>query len=337
MNLMSIGDMAQAYQMRRHNVQLKDQAMRLTEEMTTGMTADLAGAVSGDFTALAGIDRSLRTLESYGTATSEAALFAATMQSALAAVQDIPGEIGPTLLSAATTTSPTHVSAATADARQKFLGAVATMNVQVGGRYVFSGNTTDVRPFAAGEDMLAALSVATAAATSATDVVAAVEAWFDAPAGGGGFLDAGYLGSGTPLAPFRLGADERAELDVNGASPAIRGLLKGLALAALVSEDALAGNGIERSRLARAAGERVLGAEGSLAVLRARVGTVEGHVDQVAVRNTAETTALGIARTEIVAADPYDTASALEAVTTQMETLYTLTARLSRLSFAEYL
>ncbi|WP_343116378.1 flagellar biosynthesis protein FlgL [Ostreiculturibacter nitratireducens] len=337
MNLMSVGDMAQAYQMRRQNVQLKERMTQLSEELTTGVKANLSEALSGDFVALSGIDRSLKTLESYGTATSEAALFTATMQNALGAAGDMTGEMGASLLSAATTTSPAQLRTATADARERFLGVVSTLNVQVGERYVFAGKTSDVRPFASGEEMLAALATASAGAVSATDLVAAVDAWFDVPAGAGGFLDTGYLGSDEALAPFRLGADESAELGVTGADPAIRDLLKGLALAALVSEGALAGSNEERARVARVAGERVLGAEGSLAILRARVGAVEGHIDQAAVRNAAETSALGIARNEMVGAEPYATASALEAVTTQMETLYTLTARLSRLSFAEYL
>lgn len=337
MNYMSIGDMAQAYQMRRHNVQLKEHMMQLTQEMTTGETADVAQSVSGDFMSLAGIDRSLKTLGSFTTATSEAALLAATMQTALAAVQDISGQIGPTLMSAATSTSPAHVSAATADAREKFLGAVATLNVQVGDRFVLAGIATDTRPLAKGEDMLADLTAATAGLVFSADIVAAVDAWFDAPVGGGGFMDTAYLGSGTPLAPLRIGPDEIADLPVTGADPAIRDVLKGLALAALVSEGLIAGNHIERSRLTQAAGARVLGAENSMAVFRAKVGSAEAHIDQVAARNSAETTALRMARNNIVAADPYDTATALEAVTAQMETLYTLTARLSRLNFADYL
>ncbi len=44
-----------------------------------------------------------------------------------------------------------------------------------------------------------------------------------------------------------------------------------------------------------------------------------------------------IARTELIGADPYDTATEMEAVQGQLETLYTVTARLSRLSLADFL
>lgn len=60
MHYLSVGDLAQAYQMRRHNAALQTHLARLTEEMTTGVRSDLAEAVSGDFRALAGLDRSSR-------------------------------------------------------------------------------------------------------------------------------------------------------------------------------------------------------------------------------------------------------------------------------------
>ena len=55
------------------------------------------------------------------------------------------------------------------------------------------------------------------------------------------------------------------------------------------------------------------------------------------VRNAAETARLERARNDIVAADPYDAATALEAVRLQTETLYSVTARLSQLRLSEYL
>ncbi len=47
MNYISTGDMAQIYQMRRHNVQIKEHMNRLTQEMTTGVKADLASCGIG--------------------------------------------------------------------------------------------------------------------------------------------------------------------------------------------------------------------------------------------------------------------------------------------------
>jgi len=41
MNYKSVGDMAQAFQLQRHNVQLKTHLSRLSEELTTGVQKDV--------------------------------------------------------------------------------------------------------------------------------------------------------------------------------------------------------------------------------------------------------------------------------------------------------
>lgn len=336
MSFYSVGDMAQFYQLRRHNSELKSLATRLTSELTTGVSADTGAAVRGDFTALAGVERSLATLGSYATVTAEADQFAAAQQVALGSISTMLAEAGPTLLSASTSSSPTMLSATTNDARQKFGAVIGALNTNTAGRYSFSGMATDARPLASAEAMLAALTTATVAETTATGFTAALTAWFDAPAGGGGFLDTAY-GGGAPLAPVAIASGETVEIGVTAADPAVRDLLKGLALASLVAEGALAGDATARAALTRSAGEMVMAASGQATSLAARVGSTEAQIEDAVTRNTAETSALEIARTGMTAADPYDTATALEAVQGQLETLYVLTARLAELKLTDYL
>lgn len=337
MHYLSVGDMAQAFQMRRHNAALQTHLVRLTEEMTTGIRADLSEAVSGDFRALAGLDRSLATLAAYKTATDEAALLTQTVQFALETVQDLATDLGPGLLSAATSGSPTLVATTAGDARQKFASVVSALNTQVADRYLLSGTATDRTPLADADAILSALDAATAGQVTAAGVASAVAAWFDAPPGGGGFLDVAYGGATVPLAPFGIGAGESATMDLTAADPALRDVLEGFALGALVAQGTLQGDDAGRSFLLKRSGEALLASGNDLAAVRARVGSVEARIAGAGARNAAEASALQIARNGLVAADPYDTASALQAVQTQIETLYTLTARLSRLSLTDYL
>ena len=158
-----------------------------------------------------------------------------------------------------------------------------------------------------------------------------------APAGGGGFLDVAYGGSDVPLAPFRVGPETEAQATVTAADAPVRDTLKGLAMAAMLGEGAFGGDVVARAEVATAAGAAILGADSALIGLRADIGTVEAQIDQARTRNGAERAALDLARLDVVAVDPYDTATALEALTAQMESLYTLTARISRLSFADYM
>jgi flagellar hook-associated protein 3 FlgL len=336
MNYVSLGDMARSFQLRRHNVELQKRLSTLTEELTTGVKSDVAGAVSGDFKALSGIEHSLHLSESYKTAASEAGLFAATLQDVLGTVQDLAADIAPTLLNAGTTGGAQLVNTTTTDARQKFHSAVSALNTQIADRFLLSGAATDQKPLRGSQDILDALMATTTGQTTASGVINTVQAWFDAPPGGGGFADVIYGGAGTQSA-FEIGPNDSAALDVTALDPAVVDVLKGMALAALVAEGVLPGDATGRALLSRTAGEALYASNSDLASLRARVGTVEAHIADTVTRNAAQSTALDIARTQILAADPYETATGLEAVQTQIETLYTITSRLSRLSLADFL
>jgi flagellar hook-associated protein 3 FlgL len=337
MNFVSLGDIAQIFQMQHRNVQLKTLAARLGHELGSGVKQDTGAAVRGDFTALAGVERSLTTLTAYATATAEAAQHAATQQTALASIQSVTSATGPTLLAASGSGASTAVIAAAAnDARQQFGFVIAALNTSTAGRFAFSGARSDAAPLIPVQAMLTALAAAVAGLTSPAAISDAISDWFDAPAGGGGYLDTAYTG-GMPQAEIALGAADAVALDVTAADPLVRDMLKGLALASLIAEGTLAGDIAGQSALLLAAGQQVLTADGDLTFLRSGIGAAEARIDEATSRNSAEATMLQIARAGMLAADPYETATALQATETQLETLYTLTARLSRLSLTDYL
>lgn len=332
----SIGDMARHFQLRSQNADLRARLGTLTQELTTGVKSDLAGAVSGDFKVLASLDHRLRLLDSYRTATSEAEVFAQSVQTVLGAVQSLSGDLAPPLLNAGTTGGAQAVATAAADSGQKLQAVVAALNTQIADRFLLSGTATDRRPLTGATAILTGLAAATAGQVTATGVIAAVQGWFAAPSGGGGFRDLVYGGSLQPNV-FEIGPGDSAALDVTALDPAVLDILEGLALASLVDGGALAGDDAGRALLTRTAGETLVAAGSDMAALRARIGSVEAHVAESAERNAGEAAALGIARTGITAADPYETATRLEAVQTQIETLYSITARLARLSLADFL
>ena len=333
MSMISLGDLAQNFMLRRQNTDLKVQMQRLTTEMTTGMAADTGRQVSGDFSPLAGIDASLSRLQGYRSTTTEAALLAGAMQTVLNTVEGMASTLGPALLAASGGTTVIQINAVAGEARQKLETAVALYNTDLVGRALFAGVATDGRATTDTQTLLAALDTEIIGATSALDVATRVTNWFNAPTG---YAALGYLGA-APLAPLAVAPGETADLGFTAADPGIRDTLKGLAMAALLGRGALAGNAPARADLARRAGEDLINSATSRADMAARLGTVEAQIATASVRNTAETSALQIARTGITAVDPYETASKLEATRQQLETLYALTARISRLSLVDFL
>jgi len=335
MSYVSVGDLALTFQNRRHNVQIKSDLARLSQELASGQKSDLSTISGGDFAPIVGLERSLRANAAYATVTAEAGVFASRMQASLGMVESNSTELGPAMIMASNSEHPMLIQTTTADAKVKFEAVISAFNTQVAGRYAFSGTATDRPPLADADTILTALKTAVAAETTASGVEAAVDAWFDTP--GGGYETVGYTGSTNSMEPFRLSESDSVRIDLTAADPGIRAVLKGFAMAALIGDGTLSGNVTEQAALTRTTGERLLGADLSLAVVRAKVGSSEARIENVSARNTAEKSSLEIARTELTAVDPYRAATEIEAVKTQLETLYTLTVRMSRLSLSEYL
>jgi flagellar hook-associated protein 3 FlgL len=333
----SIGDLAQLFQARRQHADLQKTALRLSQEVTTGKVADLAATLRGDFSALADLDRRLARLDAFRTTAAEAGLFAQAQQESVGQVQAMTQALAQVLIAAPMNATESLAQAAAVEARTKLDSAVAALNTSVAGQHVLSGATTDRPPLAGAQDLLDALAVAVSGQVTAADIEAAVTAWFDAPAGGGGFLDVIYRGSTSALAAWPVGQDARVSMDLRADDPALRSALKGLALAALVAEPAVPGDLATRTALVQRAGETLTAADAGLTELRARIGSAESAIAEAVTRTGSERSASEIARAGLIAADPYATATSLQETTTQIETLYAMTARLSRLTLTDYL
>ena len=333
MTLSSIGDLARSFTLRNQVTQLKAELERRSQEVTTGRTGDIGRAVRGDFTPLTALDATLARLDAFRSVTTEAALSTQAMQSALASVSDMSGRLGSTLLSVTGPGNPTSVDAVAKDALAQFRSAVAIFNTRVGDRSLFGGTETRSPALAPADTILDAVVAAAASATTAQDVATAVDAWFADPAG---YATLAYTG-GPALDPLSVAQGEAVPLDATAADAGVRETLRGLALAAILDRGILAGNPAQRAELATAAGAILLEAADVRGALAARIGTAEERIANATTRNSAEATALQIARLGIVSADPYDAATALTEAESQLDTLYTVTARLSRLSLANYL
>jgi flagellar hook-associated protein 3 FlgL len=80
-----------------------------------------------------------------------------------------------------------------------------------------------------------------------------------------------------------------------------------------------------------------MASEQALIGMQRDTGVTENLLVEAEVAGRVEQGALEAARSKITSADPYETASALEAVQFQIEALYVLTARTSQLRLSDYL
>jgi len=335
MSFVSIGDLAQGFALRSQNAEVKARLNRLSAELASGRTADPAARVRGDFRPLAAIERSLTVMDAYDLATSEAALAGEAMQGALEQLTGATQTLGPDLLEMSTLHDGSDLRSIGAQAREWLGQAVAALNTHSAGRSLFAGATTDVNALASADDILAEVSTAVSGLTTASDVLSAIDSWFDT---GGGFETMGYTGSTDPTGAVRVADGQSLSLDITAADPEIRDVLKSLVTGALLADDTvLPGDLTERGALCRAAGEGLLSADGPLTTLRADLGSIQSRIESIQTENASTRSAYEIARSDILDVDPYDTATQLQATETQLETLYAVTARLSRLSLANYM
>jgi flagellar hook-associated protein 3 FlgL len=328
----SVGDASLTNILARQGADLRGQVQRAAQEVASGKHSDIGQTLRGDFSPLLAIDASLSRLAAYHSTATDAAVQTAAQQSAMAGLSQLASGISTALIGARDVSTPAQINTLAADARGRLASAIGLLNVQAGGRAVFAGQATGTVPLGTSDDMLAALETAAVGATTAGQIAAAVTTWFNDPLGFGAF----YQGA-AGLAPVPVAPGETADLSTTAMDPAIRDTLAGLAMAALLDRGALASDPYERARLAATAGQSLTSSEEDRISLSARIGTVEAQIESARTRNSAEESALGILRSDIGSVDPYEAATRLETVRAQLESLYLVTARVSRLSLTEYI
>ncbi|AKS47784.1 flagellar hook-associated protein 3 FlgL [Octadecabacter temperatus] len=335
MAISMVGDLRQHLLTTRHNTSLKTQLNTLVQELTSGETADLTSHLGGDQTTLSGLDRQLQMLGQFAQSNTETGQFLIMMQTALSGIDSQRETASNALLSINLSSTASQIGNAADVARNGFNAAVQSMNQRSGDRAMFGGNDLESNPLADSETMMTALQSAVAGLTSASDIDAAVDAWFDIP--GGGFESNGYQGDTIGYISRPAGAEQTVEIGVRADDQAIRDTLKALAKGALAGDIALNLEKEVRQSLQEQAGVDLLTQASELIGLQASIGYAEQQIEQSTVQISAQTSSFSIARNELVAADPFETATQLQSVQLQLETHYTLTARLSRLSLTEYL
>lgn len=335
MSMLSIGDLAQSFLLRRQNLALKEQMNSLTLELASGRKSDVSRAVSGDFSYLSDIERSIHVLEGYSFAITEAAGFTQTMQDAFERVQDLTSELGSRLMSSSASNIASVLAVTSGTARQDMGTLIAALNTDLAGRSLFAGAATDTSPLASADIILDELKLAVAGETTISGFLGKIDDWFSTP--GGGFETTAYQGSAAGLAPFQLSENDSVQFSMKADSTEIRNLLRSAAIGALSTDETLGFSTSLQFQLQQEAGESLLSAQDGLTKIRADLGYVQERIDEAQARNATASSSLEQARTDLLAADPYETATRLENTQFQLESLYTLTVRISHMTLMDYM
>ncbi len=335
MPIVSIGDMSQHFMSLKNGGAIKSDLARLGQELSTGKVADITAHLDGDTRQFSGIVHSLSVLDAYRIAAKETSTTLDQIQIVLSRVDQSRSDAADKLLLVSGESQPGLVEQAADIARLAFNDIVNTLNGQFAGRSLLGGANVDVAPLADPNTILSDLLAGVGGATTTAAVEQAVEAWFDDPAGG--FAIFAYQGDDGDMPSRRIAENLKIEVDVRADDPAIKDLLKAAALGAIMSDLGSSLSTRDRGNLLRKAGIEMFASSASVIGLEAKVGNLQAIVATGQTRLEAERTALSIAQNNFENADPFETATRLEAVQAQLETHFTVTSRLSRLSLVEYI
>jgi flagellar hook-associated protein 3 FlgL len=334
MSLTSLGDMSQMFFLRRNNVETRTQINTLSAELTTGLKADVPKAVGHDFSLLSGLERGISMSQTYVRATNEARVVTETMQNSLGLAQDSVEGLASSLLSVSNSGLPTNVTTAVQDGRNALDAIVGAMNTSVAGRFLFSGQATDTRPVMDADQILNAVRPLAQAATTPQDMIAAVDAWF---ADGADFTTTAYNGTAAPSAGFLVGERDTLSLEITADRREVRDALAAAVKVALLEDLSLPNGHADVAIIMKNAAEELFEGAAQLTLLRGELGQTQEAIEVAESRANTQLSALQINRSDLLSADPFETATALEDASMRLESLYTLTARLSRLSLTDFL
>lgn len=333
MSMISFGDLARTLVTKSQVAQLRSKSAQLTQELSTGLHADLGKRVSGDHTHLFAIERDRDLAQSFLSVANHASFRLGATQHTLDVLSDASQSVTADLRLSSQVETDHALGLASEKSRRALDTVVGALNQSVGGRSLFSGVEVNNPALKGAAELLSRLHAELAGATTADEVVSRTKAWFDDPSG---FAAEIYLGGETE-AEVSISQGIEVQTSITALDPAIKALLVGFATATAIDDSGLALTRTERARLASLAADLTKGGEDQVVGLAGHLGISQQRIESTRVSLEAQTLALDLARSEIVSVDPLGVATELEAVQTNLETLYAVTARISRLTLADFI
>jgi len=334
MKISSIGDLARTLVLQNRSVEIRNDIATLTDELATGQVSDISQHLNGDMSHLADINYRMDRNQGYATGIAEAGLFAQTLQISLENLSNRTGDLASSLTAFGNYGIEVNRTQASMQAESELQAMIGSLNQSVAGRSLLAGTATDQVPLKPAKEFLDALRAEVAGATTADDVIQAAQTWFDDPSG---FTATLYQGSDQSLAPRKLGENDEVSLTLRADDPAIREVLMNTTLAALATDPSVGLSDAEQTELLQKTGSNLRQSREELVGLQANVGYVEGRIELAKTENAASTTSLELARDQLIGADQFEVAARLQSVQTQLQALYSVTARTSSLSLVNFL
>ncbi len=334
MTLMQTPDFLSSIRLMSQQTLIKSRLSLAGREMTTGEKGRDTISGSQNLSRIFDVERKLRILGADVDALKVAAGKADLVQLGLSRIGDGLSSFSSKVISGAPNTGAAILTASRA-AKEELSAAMSALNSKYGRHAVFSGAAIDRNAVASADVLLADISAIIAGAGSAAAAISQIDTYFFDPAGG--YATSIYLGSQSSAPASVLSDGQRYETPVRADSEEIRQSLRALALgfAAGVTSGTMGLD--EKKLLLEEAGIAAIRAGDAMVDVRGAIGSSEESINRRMVATQSQQIATELERSNLRGVDPYEAAVRVEALQLQLQSVYTLTARLADLSLTKYM
>lgn len=306
----------------------------LTEELASGRRADIGRALSSDFSTFSRVSHDLRTHDARQGALARAGTWLDVAQTAMSSIQTVGNRVTEGLTAALAPGGSGQVETLSMIAAGALTDIVAALGQTQGGRAVFGNGDPSGRPPV---DIDALVLETRMLAAAASDMDGMLQAFDDYFAPGGGIEANALSAYPTDRTLFPLGGGKSLRIPIAAGDPSVRSALKQAALVAALPDAGFGIGDAARTTLASQLPVRAASVSSGLVSAQAVLGGVEDRISQLVGALGFERTRLEARKSEAIGADPFETATRVQAEMTRLETIYAVTARRASLRLTDYL
>ncbi len=306
----------------------------LQAEMASGRTADAGRALASDFSAISRITHGLRVYEAKSASLSQAETWTGAAQNALERMSEASSRIGDKLAVGLSKPDELQIGSLANIADGVLSDIASALDLNVAGRSVFANGASNLGNVLDTDRLRADIATLAGAATDVPDLLQSFDNYFSA---GGGFetdvLSAYPAGS----VVFPLGEGDAVDVPISADDEGVRGIVKQAALVAALPSVGFALDQTGTQELTIELVTRGLNATDGLIGVQTGLGGIQQRLGQLQEGLNAERLDLEAQRNDALSADPYETATKIQAELTRLESIYAVTARRASLTLTGYL
>jgi flagellar hook-associated protein 3 FlgL len=330
----AVSDLASSLLLKRTTLAARNSLNERSIELTTGIKQDLFAAAGGDSRRIYAMDNQRSLISAYLNESKLADARSTVVQSHLATIQESGSAFAPELLSALERNDMSSANIIAKAAPQAFENTLSALNATYAGQSLFSGAAYSSEAVSSRTSIMSDIQALVSGLVVAQDVVDAVEDYFFDPAGG--YTTSGYQGSTQDAAEVQISESLFVQTSVRADDDRIKQTLFGLALIELGSDGTFSNDGINTLLFTRG-GNELLNAPHRIIDIREQVGIAQETIEVTRARHEAQLTTLDIKRIDLIGADQFESAADVEALQFQLQSIYTITARMASLTLTNFL